>query len=95
MDLWYKHTSAARPWVDRLPSEYLADHVRLSTLSLEKPRRPERLAQALASVPGIERVLVYAGGYPDRDWERPEQIAARLPAEWHEGVFHKNAQEFS
>jgi predicted TIM-barrel fold metal-dependent hydrolase len=94
LDYWYKMTGPAFPWIERLPSEYFVDHVRVSTLSLEKPAEPERLAQALNVFDGIERVLLYTSGYPDDEWETPEQIAARLPQEWHENVFRTNADEF-
>jgi hypothetical protein len=94
MDYWYKMTQASLPWVDRLPSEYLADHVLVSTHSLENPDQPERLARALEVVDGIDRALMYTSGYPDRDWETADQIAERLPAEWHDRVFQRNALEF-
>jgi uncharacterized protein len=94
IDYWYKMTGPAFPWIERLPSEYFVDHVRVSTLSLEKPPQPERLAQALGTFEGIDRVLLYTSGYPDEEWETPEQIAARLPEEWHERVFRTNADEF-
>jgi predicted TIM-barrel fold metal-dependent hydrolase len=94
LDYWYKMTGPAFPWIERLPSEYFVDHVRVSTLSLEKPKEPERLAQALRVIDGIDRVLLYTSGYPDDEWETPEQIGERLPAEWHERIFRANADEF-
>jgi predicted TIM-barrel fold metal-dependent hydrolase len=94
LDYWYKMTGDAFPWVERLPSEYFLDHVRVSTLSLEKPPKPERLAQTLNALDGFDRVLLYTSGYPDDEWETPQEIAARLPEEWHERVFRRNADEF-
>ena len=94
MNYWYKMTQAAYPWIDRLPSEYLVDHIRVSTHSLEQPPQPERLARALAVLEDVDRVLVYTSGYPDEDWETPPQLERRLPAEWHERVFRTNAEAF-
>ena len=94
LDYWYKISGSAYPWVERLPSDYFVDHVRVSTLSLEKPPQPERLAQALGVIEGIDRVLLYTSGYPDEEWETAEQVAERLPVEWHERVFRTNADEF-
>lgn len=94
MNYWYKMTAAAYPWMDRLPSEYLADHVRVSTLSLEKPAQPERLVQALSVIDGMDRILVYTSGYPDEDWETSRQIADRLPLEWRDRVLRGNAADF-
>jgi predicted TIM-barrel fold metal-dependent hydrolase len=93
MDYCYKTVAAAYPWIERLPSEYVVDNIRVSTLSLEKPAQPERLAEALGAMDGIERTLVYTGGYPSEDWETPEQVAGRLPPEWHDRVFRANAEE--
>jgi predicted TIM-barrel fold metal-dependent hydrolase len=45
-------------------------------------------------IPGIERVLLYTSGYPDDEWEAAEDVAQRLPADWHERVFRTNAEEF-
>jgi uncharacterized protein len=94
MDYWYKMTQAAYPWVDRLPSEYLVDHIRLSTHMLEKPPEAKRLAQALGVIDDIDHSLLYTSGYPDEAWETAGQIGERLPLEWHERVFHTNATEF-
>ena len=93
VDYWYKMTAAAYPWVERLPSEYFLEHIRVSTHSLEQPPQPERLGKALGLIDGIDRVILYTSGYPDEDWETAGQIATRLPAEWHERVFRTNAEE--
>jgi hypothetical protein len=93
MDYWFKMTAAAYPWMDRLPSEYLADHVRVSTHSLEAPDPPERLAQALGVIDDVEDLLVYTSGYPDEKFETAAQIADRLPPAWHERIFRTNAEE--
>jgi hypothetical protein len=42
----------------------------------------------------MDSVLVYASGYPNYDWEQPDAITDRLPAAWHQKIFHDNAMEF-
>jgi uncharacterized protein len=79
------------PWLQGPPSEYFARHVRLGTRSLESPRDPSALAKVLGTIPGAERLFVYTSAYPAWDWEEPATVAARLPAEWHAGVFRDNA----
>jgi predicted TIM-barrel fold metal-dependent hydrolase len=79
------------PWTTVLPSEYFPRHVRLGTYSLESPREPERLAQLLEAIPNGDELLMFAGGYPNWDGEAPDAIAARVPAAWHQKVFHDNA----
>jgi uncharacterized protein len=79
------------PWLRKAPSEYFTDHIRLGTYSLEAPIGSGRLAQLLGTVPGAESLLLYTSGYPLRDWETPATVAGRLPADWHQNVFHDNA----
>lgn len=93
LDYWFKTNFREAPWLTRLPSEYLADHLRLATHSLEAPADTARLAAALRTWPGIERQLVYASAYPERTSESPTSISRRLPSEWHAAVFHDNASE--
>jgi predicted TIM-barrel fold metal-dependent hydrolase len=82
------------PWLSRTPPEYFARHFLVSTYGLERPPRPEQLARVLRVIPDVESVLMYASGYTRHDAESPEEIAARLPEEWHERVFHTNATDF-
>jgi uncharacterized protein len=79
------------PWLTRPPSAYFEDHIRLGTYSLEAPTAPGRLAALLETVAHPELLLVYTSGYPRRDYERPDTVAARLPNEWHRSIFRDNA----
>lgn len=90
LDYWFKTTAQDSPWVKRLPSEYLRDHIRIGTHSLESPREPGRLATALRTFSGIEEMIVYTSGYPTREWETPSTTGDRIPAEWHSAVFRDN-----
>lgn len=94
LDYWFKMEQAEVPWVRRLPSEYFAEHFRVTTYSLETFEKPERLAQALTAMPELGSLLLYASGYPNSDAEEPESVAARLPDDWHAGVFGGNADSF-
>jgi predicted TIM-barrel fold metal-dependent hydrolase len=90
-DYWYKLNSHELPWLKRLPSEYLRDHVRIGTSSLERPRNTQELDALWRSWPGFENVLLYTSGYPSRDAESASETASRIPSEWHEAVFFRNA----
>jgi predicted TIM-barrel fold metal-dependent hydrolase len=93
-DYWQKIIRTETPLLRRPFSEYFVEHVFVATADLETPRRPERLAQLLSTVPGIERVLLYTSGYPKPGYADPPSIAARLPESWHEAVFRTNALDF-
>ncbi|MDX6469820.1 MAG: uncharacterized protein QOF75_1623 [Gaiellaceae bacterium] len=82
------------PWSKRLPSEYFAEHVRLSTYSLEAPAKKGQLESVLNLIPQIESSLLYASGYPNADGETAASIAERLPEALHQSVFHDNAEQF-
>jgi predicted TIM-barrel fold metal-dependent hydrolase len=82
------------PWVDRLPSEYFAEHVRVTTYSMEAPPKAEQLETIFEIIPNIESMLLYASGYPNIDGEDAQSIAARLPQHLHQRVFHDNAEAF-
>jgi predicted TIM-barrel fold metal-dependent hydrolase len=91
LDYWFKTLERESPWLKKLPSAYFAEHVRLSTYSLETVPTPGQLELALSALPGIERSIIYTSGAPATDALEPREVAARLPSGWHEGVFHDNA----
>ena len=94
LDYWYKMYASEMPWLSALPSTYFRRHFRVSTFQLENVADPARLARALGSFPGIESILVYAGGFPSPDAEEPCDVARRLPENWHAAVFGETAESF-
>ena len=91
-DYWHHMNGRETPWLSQLPSEYFLEHVSVTTYDAERTPTPEQLAQALGALPGLERSLVYASGYPSATAARPADAAARLPAGWHDALFRENAQ---
>jgi hypothetical protein len=71
------------PWVQRLPSEYVREHVRFSLQPIDGPPRPEQLARVLDQIAGAE-TLMFSTDYPhltfDDDADAiPEQLRAGEP----------------
>lgn len=93
LDANYKLLRREMPSLQRKPSEYLLEHVRLTTQPFEVSDDPDQAIQALSTVDGIERMLCFSTDYPHWDGDEPRYIANRLPVEWHERVFHLNALE--
>lgn len=89
----FKALRREHPWLTRLPSEYLRQHVCLTTWPLPRPSPPERLHRLLAAFDGIEDMLCYASGYPLVDLETPDEVASWLPRSWWPRVFAKNAEQ--
>ena len=51
------------PWIDRLPSEIVRDHIRLTTAPFDAPDEPEMLARIIDQLPS-EDMLLFASDFP-------------------------------
>jgi predicted TIM-barrel fold metal-dependent hydrolase len=78
------------PWVTRRPTEYMREHILVSTYPLERVD-DEAWRRLVGSFEGMEDILCYASGYPSWDADGVDEVAQRLPADWHQRVFHDNA----
>jgi predicted TIM-barrel fold metal-dependent hydrolase len=79
------------PWVKKLPSEYIYEHVRLNTQPLEEGSRPGDLIEVLTAVDGVENLLVFGTDYPHLSFDDPSYVSQQLPAEWARKVMCDNA----
>ena len=80
------------PWLTRLPSEYVVDHVRFTTQPLPEPRRREHL-HVLCDIVHAERTLMFSSDYPHWDFDEPRHALAGLPAAVRDRVRAANAVE--
>jgi predicted TIM-barrel fold metal-dependent hydrolase len=80
------------PWVRRLPSEYVFDHVRFTSQPLPEPRRREHL-HALCDIVRAERTLLFSSDYPHWDFDSPRHALTALPAAIRQRVRVDNAIE--
>src|SRR5262245_12512363 len=85
----WKAEHAAVPWLRRPPSEYIRDHVRLTTYPLEA-LPPGQLAQLLDMI-GAERTLLFSGNYPSWEYGDPFDMIADLPDQIRRPVVVENA----
>jgi predicted TIM-barrel fold metal-dependent hydrolase len=92
LDMEYRAGRDEVPWLTRLPSEYIADHVRFTTQPLEEPNDPGDLAKLLSLFPA-ERMLLFSSDYPHWDADSPEYALRNVPEEWRERIFFDNACE--
>jgi hypothetical protein len=92
LDANWKALRSETPWVRRLPSEQVREHVRFTTQPLEQPKRKSQLLGVLETVDGIDEMLMFATDYPHWDFDAPKVVAARLPEAWHENVLRENAR---
>jgi predicted TIM-barrel fold metal-dependent hydrolase len=89
-DTEFKGLRREVPWLKRLPSEYFAEHVWVSSQPLEISPKREHVVELLRSM-HLEDKLCYASDYPHWDADEIDYLSTRLPAEWHRQVFFENA----
>jgi predicted TIM-barrel fold metal-dependent hydrolase len=92
MDLDWKGLRHQTPWVKRLPSEYLRDHMRFSSQPMEEPADPKALDLFIDWMDG-GHTLMFATDYPHWDWDDPAMSFTGLPEPLRRRVFAENAAE--
>ena len=80
------------PWVRRLPSEYIVDHVRFTTQPLPEPKRRNHL-HVLCEIARADRTLMFSSDYPHWDFDDPRHALASLPPAIRQRVSSDNAVE--
>jgi predicted TIM-barrel fold metal-dependent hydrolase len=89
LDMEYRAGRVSAPVsLTRRPSEYLSDHVRLTTSTLELPADPGDLERLMSMVSG-ERLMVFGSG-PLRG-DEPDGLA-EVPLGWYEHLRRNSAE---
>ncbi|CAM3729115.1 amidohydrolase family protein [Occultella aeris] len=92
MDKNYKALRDTAPWLKRLPSEYILDHVKLTTQPIEEPRRPHELREILAMI-DAERTLMFSSDYPHWDFDNRDLILSSVEATTRDRIMGGTAAE--
>ncbi len=90
MDSDWKGLRYQTPWIKRLPSEYVYDHVRFASQPIDEPDTPEDLLTVVRWMHG-ERTLMFATDYPHWDWDDPAQSFPTFPKDLRHRIFVENA----
>ena len=78
MDKNFKALRSSVPWLQRLPSEYIREHVRLTTQPIEEPSDPSRILQILDWIHAEETVM-FSSDYPHWDFDNPMMSLPPMP----------------
>lgn len=93
MDKEYKALRQQAPFLKKLPSDYIRDHVRFSTQPVEEPKKGEHLLQIFDMIDARHTVM-YSSDYPHFDFDEPSVLPKALGAETLQRILHDNACEF-
>lgn len=93
MDKEFKGLRHQAPWLKRLPSEYVRQHLRFATQPMEEPTKPGQILPFF-DILDAENMLIYASDYPHFDFDPPEVLPRGLSETARRKILHDNAAEF-
>lgn len=94
LDQSWRSVRLELPWLKRRPSDYIRDHVKLTTQPMEEPDDPKHLLQMIDMM-GSESLLMFSTDYPHWDFDSPTRAVPRaLPASLRNKIFWENARDF-
>lgn len=90
MDKNYKGLREQVPWLKRMPSEYIREHIRLTTQPIEEPERPEDLVHIFKII-GAEDIVMFSSDYPHWDFDNPKVALPPMPQDMKKAIMWDNA----
>jgi len=92
MDSAWSMLKAEVPHLKRKPSEYIREHVYVTTQPVEEPHKPEYFAQMLEQFGDMADHLLFASDYPHWDADDPDfALPAQISEEWKAKIHYANA----
>ncbi|MGI8550171.1 MAG: amidohydrolase family protein [Dehalococcoidia bacterium] len=94
LDSAWKKLKAEVPHLKRLPSEYIKEHIWLTTQPMEEPHKPEHFLQLLEQAPWLEDRLMFSTDYPHWDFDDPNEALpkVKLPESVDRKIMAENAR---
>jgi predicted TIM-barrel fold metal-dependent hydrolase len=92
MDKNYKALRAQTPWLKKLPSDYIRQHLYVTTQPIEETEKPEQLQQIFEMI-NAPHMILFSSDYPHWDFDNPKMALPPLSKEWKDRIFWKNAAE--
>jgi predicted TIM-barrel fold metal-dependent hydrolase len=88
----WKALRQTAPWLTRPPSEYVRDHILLTTQPIEEPPRAEDLA-AILGMFDVGRMVMFASDFPHWDGDTVDFAARAFPAPVRARVLRETARQ--
>jgi predicted TIM-barrel fold metal-dependent hydrolase len=92
LDSFWMSMRDQTPWVDRPPSDYLADQVRFCASSFDGPTDHRQTARWM-NFGGTANLLMYGSSYPHWSTCRPDAVVAGMDPAQAERVLWRNAAD--
>lgn len=80
------------PWLKRPPSEYIVEHLRVTTQPFVEVERRSHLT-ALLEIIRADQTLLYSSDYPHWDFDHPARALSGVPQETRSRILADNARE--
>ena len=80
------------PWLKKPPSEYILEHILLTSQPIEEPPTSEEHLQILKMM-GAENTLLFSSDYPHWDFDNPRQVLNEAPDSMKRRIFSERALE--
>lgn len=90
MDKNYKALRDSVPWLKRLPSEYIQEHILLTTQPIEEPANPKHLA-SIFEMFDAGNMVMFSSDYPHWDFDNPRMALSPLPRQMRQKIFFETA----
>ena len=92
LDKNYKALRNEVTWLTSLPSDYIKEHVRVTSQPVEEPPNDEQFLWLLEQM-DAKRTLMLSTDYPHWDFDDPIAAFARVPDDYKHRIFHDTAAE--
>jgi predicted TIM-barrel fold metal-dependent hydrolase len=94
LDAHYKSFRFEVPWLKKLPSEYVRDHVRFGSQPMHRPDSDEHLLYLMEAM-DAENLMMFSTDYPHFDADVMKDIFPRnIPEKMKNKIFYENAKAF-
>ena len=91
LDMGYKGLRTDAPWLTRLPSEYVLDHVRIVAAPLDRTE-PAAMERIVGAYPQLRDLVCFGSGFPGRARATPAEAEMRLGSLWSPQVRGETAR---
>ncbi|GAC1414179.1 MAG: amidohydrolase family protein [Candidatus Velthaea sp.] len=89
MDKAWRGLRRETPWVARLPSEIIGEHLRFTTQPLDEPTDHDDFEHMLHAI-NAQKVLMFSTDYPHWDNDVPTRVFNRQSEELRKAIFFEN-----